>query len=156
MNAAAEAAAQAAATPEQKKMAQQLVQLAELATYYQVGVEKALNELKANETFNVTEQLQISLVEITPEKVVLRFNGRNKDYARAELPLVIVHKLASFTMPVDAPATKAAAQAYQALAPVTTPQYREQAIKALEAMPPQPDDVDPADLVAALRQVFPN
>jgi len=156
MNAAAEAAVKAAATPEQKKLALQLVQLAELATYYHVGVEKALDGLKANETFNVTEQLQVSLVEITPQKVVLRFNGRNKDYNRAELPLVIAHKIASFTMPVDAPATKAAAQVYQSLAPVTTPQYREQAVKALEAMPPQPDDVDPADLVAAIRQVFPN
>jgi len=156
MSATAEAAVQTAATAEQKQMATQLVQLAELATYYHVGVEKALDGLKANETFNVTEQLQISLVEITPQKVVLRFNGRNKDYSRAELPLVIAHKIASFTMQVDAPATKAAAQAYQALAPVTTPQYREQAVKALEAMPPQPDDVDPADLVAAIRQVFPN
>ncbi len=156
MNAAAEAAVKAAATPEQKNMAMQLVQLAELATYYHVGVEKALDGLKANETFNVTEQLQISLVEITPQKVVLRFNGRNKDYARAELPLVIAHKIASFTMPVDAPATKAAAQVYQALAPVTTPQYREQAVKALEAMPPQPGDVDPAELAAAIRQVFSN
>jgi hypothetical protein len=70
--------------------------------------------------------------------------------------LVIAHKLATFSMPADAPATKAAAQAYQALAPVTTPQYREAAIKALEAMPPQPDDVDPAVLVAAIRQVFPD
>ncbi|HBJ33870.1 MAG TPA: hypothetical protein DDZ51_03700 [Planctomycetaceae bacterium] len=155
MNAAAEAAVKAAATAEQKQMADQLVELAELATYYQVGVEKALDGLKANETFNVTEQLQVSLVEITPDKVVLRFNGRNKDYVRSELPLVIAHKIAGFTMPIDAPATKAAAQVYQALAPVTTPQYREQAIKALEAMPPQPDDVDPAVLVAAIRQVFP-
>lgn len=156
MNAAAESAARSAATPEQKEMAKQLVQLAELATYYQVGVEKAIGGLKATETFNVTEQLQISIVEITPEKVIVKFNGRNKDYARSEIPLVIAHKLATFSMPADAPATKAAAQVYQALAPVTTPQYREAAIKALEAMPPQPDDVDPAVLVAAIRQVFPN
>ncbi len=155
MNAAAEAAAQAAATPEQKQMAKQLVQLAELATHYHDGVEKALDGLKAAETFNVSDQLQISVVEITAEKVVLRFNGRNKDYARAELPLVIAHKIAGFTMQVDAPATKAAAQAYQSLAPVTTPQYREQAIEALEAMRPQLDGVDLADVVAAIRQVFP-
>ena len=155
MNAAAEAAAKAAATEEQKQMAEQLVQLAELATYYHIGVEKALNELKSSETFNVTEKLEVSVVEITPAKVTLRFNGRNKDYARSELPLVVAHKVAGFTMPVDEPATKTAAQVYQALAPVTTPQYREQAIKTLEAMPPRPDDVDPAELVAAIRQVFP-
>lgn len=156
MNAAAEAAVQAAATQEQKLMAQQLVQLAELATYYHTGVEQALDGLKAAETFNVTDQLQISVVEITPAKVTLRFNGRDKDYVRSELPLVVAHKIVGFTIPVDSPATKAAAQAYQSLAPVTTPQYREQAIKALQAMPPQPDDVDPADLVAAIRQVYPD
>lgn len=155
MNTAAEAAVTAAATEEQKKMADQLVHLAEVASYYHVGVEKALDGLKASETFNVTEQLQIAVVEITPTKVTLRFNGRNKDYARSELPLVIAHKIASFSMPVDSPATQIAAQAYQAIAPVTTPPYRDQAIKTLEAMPAQPDDVDPADLVAAIRQVFP-
>jgi hypothetical protein len=155
MNAAAIAAEQAAVTQEQKTLATQLVQLAEIATYYHVGVEKALDGLKANETFNVTDQLQISVVEISATKITLRFNGRNKDYPRLELPLVIAHKIAGFTMAMDSPTTKIAAQAYQSLAPVTTPQYREQAIKALEAIPPQPDEVDPADLIAAIRQVFP-
>jgi len=154
MNVAAEAAVRAAATQEDKKIAKQLVQLAELATYYHVGVEKALDGLKATETFHVTEQIEVAVVEITPTKVTLKFNGRNKDYARSELPLVVAHKIAGFTMPIDAPATKMAAQAYQAIARVTTPQYREQAIKALEAMSPQPDDVNPAELVAAIGQVF--
>jgi len=155
MNVAAEAAVRAAVTQEDKKIAKQLVQLAELATYYHVGVEKALDGLKATETFHVTEQIEVAVVEITPTKVTLKFNGRNKDYARSELPLVVAHKIAGFTMPVDAFATKMAAQAYQAIAPITTPQYREQAIKALEAMSSQPDDVDPAELVAAIGQVFP-
>jgi len=128
--------------------------LAELATYYQIGIEKALDGLKSNETFNVTDQLQVSVVEITPTKVILRFNGRNKEYVRSELPLVVVHKLAGFTMPIEKPETQAAAQAYQALAPVSTPQYRQQAINSLEAMPPLPDDVNPADLVAAIRFVL--
>ena len=155
MNAAAAAAVQAAVTQDDKKTAIQFVQLAELATYYHIGVEQALDGLKATETFNVTEQIEVAVVEITPAKVTLKFNGRNKDYARSELPLVVAHKIAGFTLPIDAPATKTAAQVYQTLAPVTTPQYREQAIKTLEAMPPQPDEVNPAELVAAIRQVFP-
>jgi len=154
MTAAAEAAVAAAATAEQHAMALKLVHLAELASYYHGGIEKGLDGLGAGESFDVTEQLQIVVVEITPQKIVVRFSGRNKEFPRGELPLVIAHRVARFALPTESPVTAAGVHVYSAIAPITTPQYRDQAIKSLTAMPELPDEVSPADLVAAIRFVF--
>jgi len=154
MTPAAEAAVAAAATAEQHTIALKLVHLAELASYYHGGVEKGLDGLGAGESFDVTEQLQIVVVEINPQKVVVRFSGRNKDFPRGELPLVIAHRVARFALPTESPVTAAGVHVYSAIAPITTPQYRAQAIKSLTAMPELPDEVSPADLVAAIQFVF--
>jgi hypothetical protein len=150
----AEAAVQAAVTAEQTKQASQLLQLAELASYYHGGVERGLDGLGAGESFAITEQIQVVIVEIGPEVVVVKFSGRNKDYPRHKLPLVLAHKIATFAMPADAPETAAAAQAYQAVAPISTPQYRQQAIRALEAMTEPVEGAEPVDVAAAIRDVF--
>ena len=94
------------------------------------------------------------VVEIGPEVVEVKFSGRNKDYPRHKLPLVLAHKIATFAMPADAPETTVAAQAYQAIAPISTPQYRQQAIRALEAMTEPVEGAEPVDVVAAIRDVF--
>jgi hypothetical protein len=150
----AEAAQQAAATAEDKVQASRLVQLADLASYYHGGIEKGLDGLGAGESFNVTEQLQIVVVEIGPEKVIFRFSGRNKEYPRRELPLVLAHRIARFAVATAEPVGIAAANAYQAIAPISTQQYREQAIAALEAMEEPVEGADPADVAAAIRDVF--
>ncbi len=150
----AEAAQLAAITAEQKNQASRLFQLAELASYYHGGVEKGLDGLNAAESFAVTDQLQVVVVEIGPEKVVVKFSGRNKEYPRRELPLVLAHKIAGFAMPAGAPETTAAGHAYQAVAPISTPQYRQQAIRALEAMTEEVEGADPVDVAAAIRDVF--
>lgn len=150
----AEAAERAAVTAEQKKQASQLLQLAELASYYHGGIERGLDGLEAGESFAITDQIQVVMVEIGPEVVVVKFSGRNKDYPRHKLPLVLAHKIATFAMPADAPETTAAAQAYQAIAPISTPQYRQQAIRALEAMTEPVEGAEPVDVVAAIRDVF--
>jgi hypothetical protein len=150
----AEAAQQAAVTAEQRKQASRLLQLAELASYYHGGVEKGLDGLQAAESFAVTDQLQVVVVEITQEKIVVKFSGRNKEYPRRELPLVLADKIAGFAMPAGAPETTAAGHAYQAVAPITTPQYRQQAIRALEAMTEEVEGAEPVDVAAAIRDVF--
>ncbi len=154
MHALAEAAEQAAVTPEQKTRAGRLLQLAELASYYHGGVEKGLDGLEGAESFAVTEQIHVVVVEINQEKVIVKFNGRNKEYPRRELPLVLAHRIARLAMPADAPETRAAEQAYQAIAPISTPQYRQQAIRTLEAMTEPVEGANPVDVAAAIRDVF--
>lgn len=154
MESLAEAAEQAAVTKEQKIRTSRLLQLAELASYYHGGLERGLESLNAAESFAVTEQIQVVVVEIGTDKVIVKFNGRNKEYPRRELPLVLAHKIALFAMPADAPETIAASHAYQAVAPISTPQYRQQAIRALEAMTEPVEGANPVDVAAAIRDVF--
>lgn len=149
----AAAAAAAAVTEPQKVSAARLERLADMATYYHAAIEKGLSGLGAGESFNLTEQLQIVVVEITPEKLIVRFNGRNKEYPRGELPLVMAHKLARFALPTEAPLTELAAEAYQAIAPISNAQYRQQSLRKLEAMPEMVEDLRPADLVVAIREL---
>lgn len=148
-----EAAAAAAVTEPQKRSAAQLGELADLATYYHGAIEKGVAGLRAGETFNLTEQLQIAVVEVAPEKLIVRFNGKNKEYPRGELPLVMAHKMARFSLPTESPVTQIAAEVYQTLAPVSSAQYRQQSLRKLEAMPEMVDDIRPADLVAAIREL---
>jgi hypothetical protein len=143
-----------AATAEQKAQATRLEQLAELATYYHVGIQKGLDGLGAGQSFNVTESLQVVVVEIGPQKVTIRFNGRNKEYPRGELPLVIAERVARFALPTESPSTAAGAEVYKAIASITTPQYRQAAVRVLESMEEVPDELIPADLVAAIKDVF--
>lgn len=154
MKSLAEAAVQAAGTAEQKTRASQLLQLAELASYYHGGIEQGLAGLEAGESFAITENIQVVMVEIGPEVVVVRFSGRNKEYPRQKLPLVLAHKIATFSMAADAPETIAAGHAYQAIAPISTPPYRQQAIRALEAMTEPVEGAEPVDVAAAIRDVF--
>lgn len=146
-------AASAAISDPQKESAARLAKLAELAEYYHGAIDMAVNKLGAGQTFELTEQLTVAVVEVTPEKLIVRFNGRNKEYPRRDIPLVIAHKVARMSIPPDAPTTQIAAEAYQAIAPVSTPQYRDQAIKKLESFPEEVEGIRPSDLVAAIREL---
>ena len=146
-------AASAAISDPQKESAARLAKLAELAEYYHGAIDMAVNKLGAGQTFELTEQLTVAVVEVTPEKLIVRFNGRNKEYPRRDIPLVIAHKVARMSIPPDAPTTQIAAEAYQAIAPISTPQYRDQAIKKLESFPEEVEGIRPSDLVAAIREL---
>jgi hypothetical protein len=154
MQALTTAAVRDAATADQKAQATRWEQLAELATYYYGGVQKGLDGLGAGKSFNVTESLQVVVVETGPSKLTIRFNARNKEYPRDELPLVIAERVARFALPTDSPSTAAGAEVYKAIAKITTPQYRQAAIRALEAMEEVPDELSPSDLVAAIKDIF--
>lgn len=151
---ATEQALAAAVSSEQRTAAQRLNALADLATHYREGVDRGLEKLSAGESFDLTEQLQVVVVEINAEQVIVRFSGRNKEYPRESLPLVIVHKVARFALPVDSPVTAAAAMAFQAIAPVSTIEYRQQAIRQLAAIEEPDDRFDPTELIAAIEDVY--
>ena len=151
---AAAAAAAAAVTPEQKLSASRLEELAELAEYYHGGIEAGLDKLKAGESFALTDQLQVVVVEISPERLVVRFSGQNKEYPRQELPLVLAHKIVRFALPTESPVVPIAAAVYEAIAPVSTTLYREKAIRTLEGMTEEVEGVRPSELATELSEVI--
>lgn len=151
---AAAAARAAAVTPEQKRSASRLEELAELAEYYHAGIEAGLDKLKATESFALTDQLHVVVVEITAERLVVRFSGQNKEYPRQELPLVLAHKIVRFALPTESPVVPIAAAVYDAIAPVSTKPYREKAIRTLEGMTEEVEGIRPSELAAELSEVL--
>ncbi|MGV3485843.1 MAG: hypothetical protein ACO1RT_15605 [Planctomycetaceae bacterium] len=149
-----ETAAAAAASESQKELAEDLLQLVDLAVYYRGGIEKSISTLQAGNELDLTNDLKVVIVEASSDKLVIRFNGRNKEYTFDALPLSLAHKLAVLSMPGDSPTTQAAKYAFQAVAPVTTAPYREAAIAELENIDGEVEGAEPARLVAAIRHVY--
>lgn len=150
----AEAATDAAVSQPQKELATSLFQLVDLAVYYRGGIEKALGTLQAGNELDLRDDLKIVIVETGPDKLIIRFNGKNKEYTFDSLPLLLAHKLARLSMPGDSPTTQAAMYSFQAIAPITTPPYREAAITELEKIDGEVEGAEPAKLVAAIRHLY--
>ncbi len=149
-----DAAIEHSQTNSQRSIASRYRDLADLATYYQEGIIEALTMLGAGEQINLTDQMQVGIVEANRERLIIRVNGRNKEYAFREIPLLIIHQLARFSMPSDAPTTQAAGWVYQAIAPITTADYRERALTELERMDGDDEIGDPRQLAATIRELF--
>jgi hypothetical protein len=151
----AEKAESMAATDPQKEQAEMLFQLADLATFYRGAIEKAIGTLEAGHELDVSTDLKVVIVETSANKLIVRFNGRNKEYTYDSLPLLLAHKLALLTLPADSPTNQAAKYSYQAIASITTADYRAAAIKELEKITDEVTGAEPAKLVAAIRYVYP-
>jgi len=132
-----------------------LYQLADLATYYRGGLEKSLLSLKAGNEFDLTNDLKVVIVEVGTNKLMIRFNGKNKEYTLDSMPLRLAQKIAELSVPIDSPTAQAAKFAFQAIAPVTTPPYRDEAIAELEKITEEVEGAEPAKLVAAIRDIYP-
>ncbi len=154
MKSLAEKALDAAKTQEQRSSAQGLYQLADLATYYRGGIERAIQGLAIGNTFDVAEGFSVIIVETGVDKLTIRYDAKSRSFSLNELPLVLAHKLASFqVMPGEATADAAKA-AYQSITPVATPPYREQAIQWLQAIDAEIEGADRDQLIAAIQSVF--
>jgi len=144
----------AAAGDQQKEQAAMMYQLVDLATFYHGGIEKGLTLLKAGNELDITDELKIVIVETGPDKLIVRFNGKNKEYTFDTIPLSLAHKIAKLTMSGDAPTSIAAKHCYQAIAAVTTQAYREAAVAELEKITEEVEGAEPAKLVAAIRLLY--
>ncbi len=151
----AEKAGAAAVTDEQRQAADSMFQLADLATFYRGGIERALKDLTIGNTFEVTEGLEIVIVDVTAEKLTIRSAAKNRSYSVNELPLALAHKLASFHVDPDATGTAAKA-AYQAITPVSTEPYREESIMWLGEINDEIAGAERDKLIAAIRMVYEN
>lgn len=150
----AENATAVAASEPQKELAEALFQLVDLITYYRGGIEKAIGTLQAGNELDLTADLKVVIVETGSNKLVIRFNGKNKEYKFDSIPLSLAHKLARLSIPDDSPTTRAAMFSFQAVAPITTPPYREAAIAELEKIDEEVEGAEPEKLVVAIRHLY--
>lgn len=154
MKSLAQAAETAAAGEAQQELASSLYQLVDLATYYHGALTQSIGTLGSGIELDLTDDLKIVIVEVAPERLVIRFNGKNKEYPMQMLPLSLAHKLASMSVAGEAATIEAAKFAYQAVAPVTTPPFREEAIASLGKITGEVEGAEPAKLIAAIRHVY--
>ena len=153
MKSAAEAIFEKKLSQEQQTEAQSLFELADLATYYRVGIEKAIADLNIGNDFEISNDFRVIIVQKGPDELVIRFNARNKSYSFDELPLPLAHRLATFQMP-DTPTAEAAKAAYQAVVPNTTDSFRNQAIEWLGEIEGEVEGADPSGLAETIRKLF--
>ncbi len=154
MKLVAEKAVAAAVNDEQLANAQGLYQLADLATYYRGGVVRAIQGLVIGNTFDVTETLPVIVVDTGAEQLTIRYDANTVSYTLDELPLVLAHKLASFQISQDEATESAAKAAYQAITPISSPPYREQAIQWLEQIDKPIEGADRDALITAIELSF--
>jgi hypothetical protein len=154
MKPAAEQLTQQPLSPSQRERAEALYELADLTSFYRGGIERGVESLVVGNDFAVTDAFRVITVETGENLLVIRFNAKNRSYTFDEFPLVLAHKLASFSMPAEAPTTRAAKAVYQALAPKSTDTHRQEAIEWLQAIDEGVEDTDPKRMVVTLKSLF--
>lgn len=155
MKAAAEAAQQAAADEGQRAAADALFEVADLADYYYHGIVKAINDLPSGNTFTLTEDIEVAVVEASPERLVLQVQGRSKTFPFDEMPFILVHRLGSFTMDTQDPSVAAAKAIFQYLAPQAQAGDRAEALQWLEELPEPSAENDPQRIAETLQRLLP-
>lgn len=154
MKSAAEKLTESSLNKTQKERAEALYELAELASYYRGGIERGVDSLVVGNDFAVTDSFRVIVVEKGDDKLVIRYNAKNRSYTFDEFPFSLANKLAAFAMPMDAPATEAAKAAYQALAPKATDEHRKEAIDWLNEIDEEVEGADPKRVAKTIASLF--
>jgi len=139
----------------QKDRAESLYQFVELAIYYHGGIKKTLGTLGSGQEYDLTDTLKVFIVEASGDRLMIRYNGKNKEYTFETMPLILLHQFGKLSMPADTPTTRAAKYAFQAIAPTTTPPYRAEAIAELGKIDGEIEGAQADKVIAAIRDVFP-
>ena len=102
----------------------------------------------------MTEAVQVIVVETGPDLLVVRRSARNYTYKFDELPFSLANRLAS--QQIAAGDTLVAAKAvYEAIAPKTNVDYREESIRLLRGMQGEVEGADPVSVAKQIQQLFP-
>lgn len=152
MKPAAEKASQLPMNAEQKERAEALYEVADLASFYQGGIKKAVADIAVGNDFEVTNDFRVIVVEKGDDFIAIQFNARKKTYKFDELPFSLAHKLASFTIPAS-PTQIAAKSIYQSISPKANEESRKEALQWLSEL----NDVrgaDPQRISETLKQMF--
>ena len=154
MKSAAEKATELPMNEEQKSKAEALYELADLATYYRGGIEKAVKDLAVGNDFAVTKDFRVIVVEKGDDFITIQYNAKQKIYNFNDLPFSLAHKLASFTIP-DSPSRKAAMSVYQWISPKATEDSRKEALEWLNSLGSGIEGADPKRIVESLQKMSP-
>ncbi len=138
---------------DQRERAESLHELADLATYYRGGIEKAVADLSVGNDFEVTPDFRVIVVEKGEDLLVVRYNERNRSFRLDELPFSLAHKLGTFTMP-DSSGAKAAKAVYQAIAPKATEGHHEEAFDWLRAIDPNTEELNVDRVITTLESIL--
>lgn len=150
-----EVAVEAAANERQTENAKRLFAVADLADYYHIGLKKALSELQSGNSFMLTDQIEVNVVEAGPDQIVLQVGGRPRTYLFAEMPFILVHRLGEFSMSKDDPFVVAAKAVFQTIYPKAIEQDRKQARDWLLELPEEVNDVRPHEVAETLQKLYP-
>jgi hypothetical protein len=153
MKPAAEKVSDLPMNDEQKAQAEALYELADLATFYRGGIEKAVKDISVGNDFEVTKDLRVIVVEKGDDFIAIQFNARKKTYKFDEMPFSLAHKLASFTIP-DSPTGLAAKSVYQAISPESNEETRKESLEWLNGMGGGVEGADPKRIVDSLQTMF--
>lgn len=93
----------AAMLDEHKEKVRRLRLLADYVRRFQAAIDQTLGRLQAGEQVKLDEQRTFGVVEIAPDKIIIRYNGRNLSYARSSLPLGLARRLGEMSLPQDDP-----------------------------------------------------
>ncbi|TWU58026.1 hypothetical protein [Rubripirellula reticaptiva] len=137
---------------DQQSLADGLYQLADLATYYQGGIQRGLGSLAVGNDFEVTSDFRVVIVEVGPDFLVVRYNAKNRTFKFDEFPFPLAEKLATFSI-AEGPLRQASMSAFQAIAPMSNEGYRDKAIATLGSLDGQVEGADTTLVIEAIKTV---
>jgi hypothetical protein len=154
MKPAAESLLESLMTDAQREQAETLYQLVDLATYYRGAIRRGIAGRQGAESIPVTEALRIGIVSVEPDQLTIRYAGKNKSYAFDELPMILAHALAEFALPQDQATNLAAKACYQAMAPNSHDEYRQEAIDWLISTDGDVAGADPKKIADLIHHLY--
>lgn len=152
MKPAAQKASELPMNAEQKERAEALYEVADLASFYQGGIKKAVAGISVGNDFEVTKDFRVIVVEKGDDFLAIQFNARKKTYKFDELPFSLAHKLATFAIPASATQT-AAKSIYQSISPKANEESRKEALQWLSELS-EVKGADPQRISETLKQMF--
>ena len=138
---------------DQKRQADDLFQVIDLALFYRTAIVDSINNLNVGNDFEVSDSLRVIIVEKSPSNLTVMFNKMQREYSIDQLPWPLAHKLASFEVSGDTFST-AAKSVYQAIAPTTNPGLQTQALDWIKEIQDDLDGTDKENVGATLSSLI--
>lgn len=138
---------------DQKRQADDLFQVIDLALFYRTAIVDSITNLNVGNDFEVSDSLRVIIVEKSPSNLTVMFNKMQREYSIDQLPWPLAHKLASFEVSGDTFST-AAKSVYQAIAPTTNPGLQTQALDWIKEIQDDLDGTDKENVGATLSSLI--
>jgi hypothetical protein len=104
-----------ARSPEHQAMAARLKEVAGYVRQFRKAVELASQGFDAAESFTVGTSTRVAVVEVLPDKIILRHTGQNKTYPYAELPPGLAVAIADHKLDGNDPMSRVVKGAFYAV-----------------------------------------